>query len=367
MLNLFQVNFPASIVAVALLSCLLSYLMIINRCGHAQLMADNDLEGVQKMHHFPVPRVGGIAIYASLVLLWLLASHSSGAEWVSYLGKLLLAALPVFAGGLLEDLTKKISPRVRLSLAFLSALLGILLLQAKIPNLDVFWLDPILANGPILLIFTIFIVGGATHSINIIDGFNGLASGVAMILIAATGILAKQLGDETIFLLSLSMGMAVLGFFLLNFPLGKIFLGDGGAYLLGFWISTTLIMLVNRHPEVSVWFPAALLGYPMFETLFSVYRRRYFDRTRHNEPDNRHIHHLIHLIIGQGPGYGRLSLVVRNSLTSLPIWAAVTLFSYLCLALRDDTRALMWLYLTGILTYKLSYRILKRWTAAGEA
>ena len=230
-----------------------------------------------------------------------------------------------------------------------------------------FWLDPILANGPILLIFTIFIVGGAAHSINIIDGFNGLASGVAMILIAATGILAKQLGDETIFLLSLSMGMAVLGFFLLNFPLGKIFLGDGGAYLLGFWISTTLIMLVNRHPEVSVWFPAALLGYPMFETLFSVFRRRYIDRTRHNEPDNRHIHHLIHLIIGQWLGYGRLSLVVRNSLASLPIWAAVTLFSYLCLALRDDTRALMWLYLTGILTYKLSYCILKRWTAAGEA
>ena len=154
--------------------------------------------------------------------------------------------------------------------------------------------------------------------------------------------------------------MALLGFFLVNWPLGRIFLGDAGAYLVGFWIATTLVLLVNRHPEVSVWFPAALLGYPMFETLFSIYRRRLFHHTRHNEPDNKHIHHLIHALIkARLAGLG-CSNTMTNSLTAIPIWIAVAGFSALILRHYDDTHALMWTYLVGIVFYIGCYRLLLR-------
>ena len=93
---------------------------------HAHITHDHDLEGVQKVHHRPVPRVGGLAIFLALWLGWFLAP----VEAVTFFLCMILASLPVFLGGLLEDLTKAITPRVRLYLAFFSAVLGIILLGA---------------------------------------------------------------------------------------------------------------------------------------------------------------------------------------------------------------------------------------------
>ena len=66
----------------------------------------------------------------------------------------------------------------------------------------------------------------------------------------------------------------MLGFFVWNFPAGLIFLGDGGAYFLGFYLAELAILLLHRNPEVSPMFPLLLCIYPVFETLFSIYRRK---------------------------------------------------------------------------------------------
>jgi UDP-N-acetylmuramyl pentapeptide phosphotransferase/UDP-N-acetylglucosamine-1-phosphate transferase len=85
---------------------------------------------------------------------------------------------------------------------------------------------------------------------------------------------AFQVGDTADRALALAGIGAVLGFFLWNFPAGLIFLGDGGAYFLGFYVAEVSILLLVRNPEVSPLFPLLVCIYPVFETLFSIYRRR---------------------------------------------------------------------------------------------
>ena len=78
---------------------------------------------------------------------------------------------------------------------------------------------------------------------------------------------------------------ATLGFFVFNFPTGKIFLGDGGAYYLGFMLSAISVLTIVRHPEVSAWFCLAVVIYPIWEVVFSIYRRRKLSGKKATEPD----------------------------------------------------------------------------------
>ena len=339
---------------------LICYLIKRYESLHGRFSHDHDLSGVQKFHTIPVPRVGGLAIFVGLSLsLWTLSIYlpPTGVRR-AYLGLLLLASLPVFLGGLIEDLTKNISARRRLLLAFVSAALGILLVHAELHRLDVAWLDPLLTGTFFLLLFTVFSVGGATHSFNLIDGYNGLAGGVGLIVLAATGFVAYGLSDHVVLMLSINMFMATLGFLMWNWPKGRIFLGDGGAYLLGFMIASLLVILLDRNPSVSTWFPLCLVGYPTFETLFSIFRRRFFQKTRHDVPDDLHLHQLIHRQVARLRGQVPHSWIYNNSLTSVPLWLIVSAASLVIVYFYDNTNALMWIYLVGILAYKALYRVL---------
>ena len=152
--------------------------------------------------------------------------------------------------------------------------------------------------------------------------------------------------------------MATLGFLIFNWPGGRIFAGDGGAYLLGYLTVTLMVLLVARNPEVSPWFPLVTLGYPVFETLFSIYRRRFFQHVRHDAPDDLHLHQLIYRLVEahrKDVGGGRLS---NNSLSVMPIWLAVLLVALAAVHFAANTRALMGILLLGAVAYKLLYRTL---------
>ena len=134
-------------------------------------------------------------------------------------------------------------------------------------------IDVLLKIAPISIVFTCFSVAGVTHSINLIDGFHGIASMIGIFILSAIIYVAFKVSDMTIVILGISVIGAILGFFVLNYPKGLIFLGDSGAYLIGFWISLLSLLLVNRHEEVSDWFPLLLCFYPIFETIFTIFRR----------------------------------------------------------------------------------------------
>jgi len=214
-------------------------------------------------------------------------------------GYLLLASLPAFAGGITEDATKNVGVLTRLLLTMLAAAFGVWLLGAVIPRLDIPGFDILLKWAPFAIAFTMFAVGGVANSINIIDGYNGLAAGHAVIVLAAIAWVSALVGDSFLFTSALAMIGALLGFLAWNYPKGKIFLGDGGAYLLGFWLAELSVLLVVRHPEVSPWFPMLLLVYPIFETLFSMYRRKVIQRQSPGQPDRMHLHQVIYMRLTQ--------------------------------------------------------------------
>lgn len=282
---------------------------------------DHDLSGPQKFHARAVPRIGGVGIFLGLAcavpLLWTVDPQA----WKLGTG-LVLCSLPAFGAGLIEDLTKKVSPRNRLlatavSAALMAGFMGAVISRTDLPGLD--WLVAYPAGAVIL---TVFAVAGIANSVNIIDGFNGLASMCVVIMLAALAYVSFQVGDPVVGTLALAGVGAVLGFFLWNFPAGLIFLGDGGAYFLGFLVAELSILLLVRNPEVSPLFPLLVCIYPVFETLFSIYRRRFIRAVPPSMPDGIHLHSLVYRRVLRWAVGDRSAkaLTRRNSMTSPYLW-----------------------------------------------
>jgi UDP-N-acetylmuramyl pentapeptide phosphotransferase/UDP-N-acetylglucosamine-1-phosphate transferase len=203
-------------------------------------------------------------------------------------------ALPAFAIGLAEDLTKKVSIKIRLAVSATSAFFGLYFLNILITKIQVPGLDWLLGISIIAVIFTVIAVTGLVNAYNIIDGFNGLASMVAMISLLAIGYVAFKVNDLVVAFTCLTVIGGVSGFFVWNYPRGLIFLGDGGAYLIGYLIASLSILLVVRNPSVSPWFALLVNAYPIFETLFTIWRRKVHQGKNPGLPDGAHFHSLIY-------------------------------------------------------------------------
>jgi UDP-N-acetylmuramyl pentapeptide phosphotransferase/UDP-N-acetylglucosamine-1-phosphate transferase len=290
----------------ALSSFLVCAFIIWSERWHARFSHDAIKSGPQKFHSTPVPRIGGVAIACAIgsVIVWLDSADTPVMNAAQGFAMLALAALPAFAGGLAEDLTKKVGVLARLLLNMAAGVLASLLVGATLDQLDVPGLDNLLQYWPLFAIaFTAFAVGGVANAINIIDGYNGLAGAYSIIALAALAWVSAQVGDQVVLLASLTMLGAIAGFLLWNWPGGRIFLGDGGAYLLGFWLAELGVLLVVRNSEVSPWFPLVVMAYPICETLFSMYRRKVFRQHQIGHPDAMHLHQLVyHRLIRRAVG-----------------------------------------------------------------
>ncbi|MDT7911813.1 MAG: glycosyltransferase [Thermocrinis sp.] len=277
-------------------------------------------EGVQKFHSWRAIRLGGVALMISLITSGI-AFHLSGKDFAKEYILVVLSSLPVFLGGLAEDLTKKVGPKTRLFMAFISGILAFLLLGVHLTRTDVPILDYVLSNYLIFsVLFTSFALAGVSNAVNIIDGFNGLASGVLIISLLAYAYVSYLLGDFFLLYLSLTLTFALIGFFFWNFPFGYIFLGDGGAYLLGFLAGLLGVLVVERHSEVSPWFPLLLLLYPIYETIFSILRRKLMRGFSPFQPDAIHLHTLIYKRVVMKHIGNLLPTFLINSLTSPYLW-----------------------------------------------
>ena len=259
---------------------------------HQQFSDDFKFSGPQNFHQTSIPRIGGISIAISLFVAIVIKTIDAGLDNEGLV--LLLCALPAFAIGLTEDFTKNISVRLRLFCIAISALCMIYLLGLQITTLDILVIDFLFTLPLFGVLLTVLAITGLTNAYNIIDGFNGLSSMVGILTLLALSYIAFRLGDTTIIFLALVMAGAIFGFFIWNYPQGLIFLGDSGAYLIGFWIASLSIWLCARHPEVSPWFALLINGYPIMETLFTIYRRKIHQGKSPGLPDGIHFHTLIY-------------------------------------------------------------------------
>ncbi|NWK43818.1 MraY family glycosyltransferase [Ralstonia pickettii] len=288
---------------------------------HRSFSGDTDFSGAQKFHSRPVPRIGGLGLMIALIggCAFLGAVHAAQFRNVAFLT---LSALPAFLAGGLEDVTKRVSPRSRLIATATAALLAIWLLDARIVRLDIPIVDSLLTFWGISAALTILAVAGLANAVNIIDGFNGLAGMVTTMMFVSLAYVSFQVGDTSVLTVALLMCGAILGFFLLNFPGGLVFLGDGGAYLIGFMLAELAVLLVMRNSAVSAWYPVLMFIYPIFETIFSIYRKKFIRGISPGIPDGVHLHMLIYKRVMRWAVGSRDEryLLRRNSMTSPYLW-----------------------------------------------
>ncbi|MDO9011644.1 MAG: glycosyltransferase, partial [Gallionella sp.] len=339
------------------------YFLVRYKNLHAHLSSDHIDAGPQKFHAQPTPRIGGLAIAVGLVTAYLYVRLSNqDANVIIQFSYLLLAAMPAFTGGFVEDLTKRVSVSKRLILSMVSAAIGVWLLGAVVNHLGIAPLDWLLQWPFVAILLTLFAVGGVVNAVNIIDGFNGIVSGFAGFMLLAIAIVSFQLDD--LFLLNASLAMlgALLGFLFWNYPHGKIFLGDGGSYLIGFWLAELAVLIVARHPEVSPWFAALLLVHPVCETLFSVYRRKFLNGKSPWHPDGLHLHTLIFRRLNhiQWASKSARHKVHCNSMTAPYFWLPKLATALLAVIFWDNSIALMAATLLYVVSYVwLYWRIVK--------
>lgn len=256
-------------------------LMVIISLSHRHklFMDDADHDKPQNYHTVSTPRAGGIGIILGMFTLLLFP-----------LGfKFILPLVLAFLSGIFEDFNNSLSPKLRLSLQIIAALSAIWFTDSVVTYLGLginmpYWMG---------IFFSTFAIVGMMNAVNIIDGFNGLASGIILLILLSFAITSYGHNNIEIFTIVLTTAGSTLGFFILNFPKGKIFLGDGGAYLLGFIVAIIGIFLASNYESVSPWYILALFIYPVWEVLFSIIRKLSIGLSP-MQPDSYHFHMLVY-------------------------------------------------------------------------
>ncbi|MGV1046026.1 MraY family glycosyltransferase [Limnohabitans sp.] len=346
---------PPSLVALAV-SLAVAALLIITKRWHGIFSIDEQ-QGIQKFHLHPTPRIGGVAITAGALAAYLTTPPAT--EQQAMLGLLLTAAIPAFLFGLLEDITKRVSVTIRLLATMTSGLIAWFLVGISLTDIGIPWVNNLFQITLFSVLFTAFAIGGVANALNIIDGFNGLASGFSVLAMLCLAAIAHSVGDTSLAFLCTVLAASLAGFFCLNWPWGKLFLGDGGAYFAGFSLAWACVLMVERNDSVSPFSMLLVCSYPVTEVLFSIFRRK----MRHmapGKPDRLHLHSLLmgrHISKRLGQDWG-------NPATGILVVVLTTPSLVLAYLLQANTLASIGGFVVVVLCYLTLYaRIVKfRWT-----
>ncbi|MDL0081336.1 undecaprenyl/decaprenyl-phosphate alpha-N-acetylglucosaminyl 1-phosphate transferase [Helicobacter sp. XJK30-2] len=295
----------------------------------------------QRFHYRPTSRAGGLGVLVG-VLVGFASFGLLSSAWVYFI----VACLVIFASGFVEDMGVSLSPKLRLLIQCFGASVACVAMENA-------WLRDLGLGFEFVYVlgvaFGVFAVVGVCNAMNIIDGFNGLSGGVAACVCVSIIIIAKQVDMLPIAIGCAILLSAILGFLVLNFPKGKVFLGDGGAYLIGFFLAVMLVLLTQEPSSiVSPWYGFCVMIYPVWEVLFSILRRKVIDKKEAMQPDSAHFHTLLFKKLGNNP------------LTSFILICANAPFIILATFFYANTSALMLTCLVFIIAYILAYRLLVR-------
>ena len=250
-------------------------------------------EGEQRVHIGEVSRWGGLMIFLSLMVFYHLndVSNSDKYQYLLYL------ISPFMLLSFVEDTFNNLSFLIRLLFMCLTALI-----------INIYWVDafPLIENIPIisyLLEFDLFVIVfftlalvGLMNGANFIDGMNGLAS--LYFLGAGCGCITLAIiANDTEALMTIIPWLILMFCFLVfNFPFGKFFLGDSGAYLLAILLGTWVIDFFGRHQDISSWNAVLILIYPVLEVIYSASRKIIQGKSPFY-PDRHHLHIKIYDIV----------------------------------------------------------------------
>ncbi|NLL81745.1 MAG: undecaprenyl/decaprenyl-phosphate alpha-N-acetylglucosaminyl 1-phosphate transferase [Tissierellia bacterium] len=240
----------------------------------------------RRIHKQPMPLIGGLAIYMGVIISSLMFLPVD-----KTLISILLGGTLILISGIIDDL-RGLSPRLKMLFQLLG---GICLLIGDV-KVD-FITNPFSTVNEIFYLnylsipITLFWVVGITNTINLIDGLDGLAAGVAMISSLSFAIVAGKFGYTNVIIMSSILAGACLGFLPFNFNPAKIFMGDTGALFLGFMLAAISIEGVMKSvATIAVIVPIMILGVPIFDTTFAICRRILNGKSI-TTADKGHLHH----------------------------------------------------------------------------
>jgi len=299
---------------------------------HDLFIDDAEHDKPQNYHRDSTPRAGGLGI---ILGMFFITPFPLGLN-------LVLPLILAFFSGIFEDFHNSLSARRRLFLQVLAALSAIWLTDSVVTYLGLGITIPYWVG----VLFSLFAIVGMMNAVNIIDGFNGLASGIILLILLSFAITAYGQGHIEILNVTLITAGSTVAFYLLNFPKGKIFLGDGGAYLLGFIVAIIGIFLASKYESVSPWYILALFIYPVWEVLFSIIRKFSIGLSP-MQPDAYHLHMLIYRQITH-----------NNPLTALFIMVSVLPFMTLSTIFPERSITNIIIAVSFIISYSILYYIL---------
>ncbi|MGO4888785.1 glycosyltransferase family 4 protein [Anaerobacillus sp. MEB173] len=286
----------------------------------------------RKVHQKIMPRLGGLAIYISFLIGFIMLQPES-----PYMPYILIGSFIIILTGVLDDMLE-ISAKWKLLGQILAA--GVVIyggVQVEFINLP---FNGVLHFGWFGIPITLLWIVGITNAINLIDGLDGLAAGVSsIVLMTITGI---ALIDGNMFIVALGVILlgSTLGFLVFNFNPAKIFMGDTGALFLGYMLAVISLLGFKNVALFSLVIPVIILAVPISDTFFAIIRR-IVNKKPLSAPDKSHLHHCLlrlgfsHrstvLVIYAISAFFGLSAVV---LTQTTLWGALLIISFLLIVLE---------------------------------
>lgn len=275
----------------------------------------NEYIAIQKIHDDYVPPFGGLIIFISFYfyLFFFFKQESFFSHF-----HILIPSLLIIAVSSIEDLYSNVKPVVRFIVIFISSLIYCAL-SDELPSIEIWKLGEILKNNSLLNIFFFSLCMTAlTNGMNMIDGMNGLAGLTSLCilgsLISIVFLFNIDIVDPNIlFILS---GIIIV-YLLFNFPFGKIFLGDAGAYWLG-WILGALIIEIFTYTDLNTWIAPLILFYPTMEVFFSTIRKL-ISKKNPLFADLQHLHLKLYFLL-KGPTSRKPQFNSFTTLCLMPFW-----------------------------------------------
>jgi len=279
----------------------------------------------RKVHTRPIPRTGGLAIFLSMILANIIANIIYGDKVPLFLKHtqyvyLALGGIFIFAVGFFDDF-KRLGPKVKFLCQIAAATI------AFYAGVRIEFLFGINIQGVFFNVFswaiTVLWFLLIINAINLIDGLDGLAAGVTFIAMCVLSIVNAVEGHFVTMSKVVIMAGVLLGFLRYNFNPASIFMGDGGSYLLGYFVATfSIIDSAKSTLGLPILLPVVILGVPVFDTLIAPLRR-FFSGKKLFLPDKLHIHHLL---LRKGFTQKKVVLIIYSITVALCALALIMIF-----------------------------------------
>lgn len=281
----------------------------------------------RRMHHVPIPRLGGLAIFLGFIVSILLF-----ADMTDQFRSILLGAVIIVVLGVVDDITPlpaKFKFVVQIVAALIPAMNGVLIHVLSNPNL--FSENPYWDMGPLSIPVTVLWIVAITNAVNLIDGLDGLAIGVSAISATTVLVISLLVSEVQVAVVMAALVGACVGFMPYNINPAKMFMGDTGATFLGYILACMSVEgLFKSWAIISFAVPFLILGLPIFDTAFAFIRRIAHGQSP-MQADRSHIHHrLIDMGLNQ-----------KQAVATLYVISAILGLSAVVLTTSGELRAMM--------------------------